>query len=276
MPLQHLFDLAGVDVLAAAIEHVVGSTHEKVKSIRVAAHHIAGQVPAVAHPGRGRLRLIQITMGQRRGAQRKDAIVGGRAVDEFASDVGQRVAERQRRPRPAIRVRPEDGRSGLRCAVAVLDLRVREHLMDLGKQRIRQWRRTDRHVAHAAQIEPLDEIALAHHQRIHRRDPGKKTAAVSSHGFQEASRVEARQQDHLHAIRKRDGNIEQSIHVIQRRHDDRRILRQGGRHGFGVAHGGPELAAVRERHALRHARGAGRVQNLRQRIVIGYEGLQRS
>ncbi len=148
--------------------------------------------------------------------------------------------------------------------------------MHLREQGVGQGRRADRHVVHAAKIEPLDEIALAHHQCIHGRDPGQKSATVASHGLEEAARVETRQQYNLHAVRERDGDIEQSVHVIQRRHHEGRIAGRFGRYRFDVAHGRPELAAVGERHALRHARRTGGVENLRQRVLVGHEGFERA
>ena len=66
---------------------------------------------------------------------------------------------------------PEHGGSRLGGTESVLDLGVREHFVDLRKQRIGQGRRADGHVADGAEVEPFDELALAHHQRKHRRNP---------------------------------------------------------------------------------------------------------
>src|SRR6202041_2278422 len=110
--------LARIDILSAANEHVVGSTHEKVESIQVFAHQIAGQVPAVAHSGRGGLRLIQVSAHQRRRAQCQNAVVLRSTVDELAADIGERVTERQRRPRKPVRMRSEHGGSRLGRAEA--------------------------------------------------------------------------------------------------------------------------------------------------------------
>jgi hypothetical protein len=47
MALQHLFDLAWIDVLTAAHEHVVGPPDEEEESVRVTAENIAGAIVAV-------------------------------------------------------------------------------------------------------------------------------------------------------------------------------------------------------------------------------------
>ena len=47
VPAQQLLDFAGIDVLAAALEHVVGAADEEDEAVVVAAHHVAGIVPAV-------------------------------------------------------------------------------------------------------------------------------------------------------------------------------------------------------------------------------------
>src|SRR5258708_19017852 len=44
---QQLLDLAGIDVLAAALEHVVGTADEEHEAVLVAPHHVARVVPAV-------------------------------------------------------------------------------------------------------------------------------------------------------------------------------------------------------------------------------------
>src|SRR5438105_4850230 len=49
MAAEKLLDLAGIDVLAAALEHVVGAADEEEEAILVAAHDVAGVVPAVDH-----------------------------------------------------------------------------------------------------------------------------------------------------------------------------------------------------------------------------------
>src|SRR5260221_9780064 len=49
---QDVFDLCGVDILAAADNHVLGAIHDIVKPVRIAAGQVAAPVPALLqHPG---------------------------------------------------------------------------------------------------------------------------------------------------------------------------------------------------------------------------------
>ena len=66
MLLQHLLDLAGIDVLAAAHEHVVDPADEVEEAVLVAAEHVAGAVVAVpGHHLGGRLGQLVIARHQR-------------------------------------------------------------------------------------------------------------------------------------------------------------------------------------------------------------------
>ena len=76
MPAQKLLDLAGIDVLAAALEHVVGAADEEDEAVLVAAHDVAGVVPAV---DQALLRVglaVEIARHQRRRADVQHALVG--------------------------------------------------------------------------------------------------------------------------------------------------------------------------------------------------------
>ena len=250
MPFQQFLDFARVNVFAAANEHVVGSAHEKIKTRRVSAHHVAGQVPAVPHPRRGGLRLVQIPMRQRQRAQRENALLGRRSVHQRALHVRERISQRQRRPRSAIGVRTEHRRPRLGGPIAVLDLSVREDGVHLREQRVGQRRRADRNVVHRTQIELLDELALAHHQREHGGNSRQYRAPVACHRIEIAARIEARQQDHGRALGQRHRDVEQPVHVVERRHDDGRLLRRAYRQRLEIMADRPQLAMVTERHTL--------------------------
>ncbi len=76
MALEHRLDLARVDVLAAAHEHVVGAADEEVEAVGVAPHDVAGDVVAVRrHDRGGLLRQVQIAGHQRRRPHLQHALV---------------------------------------------------------------------------------------------------------------------------------------------------------------------------------------------------------
>src|SRR5580698_140962 len=62
MTLQHLLDLAGKDVLAAADEHVVGPSDEKVEAIFIAPKYVAGNIKSVRGDGRSDVGAVVIAV----------------------------------------------------------------------------------------------------------------------------------------------------------------------------------------------------------------------
>jgi hypothetical protein len=65
MALQHPFDVAWIDVLAAANKHVIGPSDEEEESVRVTAENVAGAVIAVGgHCLRRHLRQLMIVRHQ--------------------------------------------------------------------------------------------------------------------------------------------------------------------------------------------------------------------
>ena len=86
MPLQQLLDLARIDVLAGADEHVVGAADEIEEAVLVAPHHVAAVVPAVDERLRGLLRQIMVMAHQRGIAHQQHALVLG-AVDQLDSSM---------------------------------------------------------------------------------------------------------------------------------------------------------------------------------------------
>src|ERR1700716_4362482 len=118
MAAQKLLDLAGIDVLAAALEHVVGAANEEHEAVLVAPHDVAGVVPAVdqAFPGVGL--TVEVARHQRRRADVQHALAGV-AADELQIDALARVAERARRLGDAVRMRAERNGARLRRAPAV-------------------------------------------------------------------------------------------------------------------------------------------------------------
>jgi hypothetical protein len=75
MALQHLLDLAGIDVLAAAHEHVVGAADEEEEAVLVAAEHVAGAVEAVRRHGLGGDLGQLVIVGHQRAACRKHLVI---------------------------------------------------------------------------------------------------------------------------------------------------------------------------------------------------------
>ena len=77
MALEHPLHLAGIDVLPAAHEHVVGPSHEVVEAVRVAPHDVAGAVVAVVGDHRGGLLgQVMVALHEGRGPQLELALVG--------------------------------------------------------------------------------------------------------------------------------------------------------------------------------------------------------
>ncbi len=92
MTAEKLLDLAGIDVLAAALEHVVGAADEEHEAVGVAAHDVAGIVPAI---DQARLRIgfaVEVAAHQRWRSDVQHTLVRVRA-DKLQIDALARIAE---------------------------------------------------------------------------------------------------------------------------------------------------------------------------------------
>ena len=116
--LQQGFDLAGIDVLAGADEHVVGAPDKEIKAVRVAAHDVIGPVPAVAQHLGGRLGQVGIALHDRRAAHLQYTLLGTDARIEPHLVARQRIAEREIGGRQPAGVRAESRGAMLGRAVA--------------------------------------------------------------------------------------------------------------------------------------------------------------
>src|SRR5919107_544356 len=124
---EHLLDLAGVHVEAAADDHVLGPVDDVVVAVLVTAGQVAGAEPAVPHDLRGRLRSVVVALHDVVPADRYlpdrvrptlDVVPLG--VDELHLDAPDRVADRAGLRRPVGLVEGRD-RRGLREPVALED-----------------------------------------------------------------------------------------------------------------------------------------------------------
>ena len=250
MTLEHILDLEGIDVLAAAHEHVVGPAGEVVEAAAVAAHHVPGVVPAVAQLGAGHLGQVQVLGEHRRGAHLEHPFVA-RSANQSHFDIRQRIAERQERPRQPLGMVLEDRGAGFGRAVAVADRRLRKHLLHARHQRLGERRRADGHGLHRAQVERCEQLALAGHERKHGRDAAQERAAILGRSLQVRDRIKARHEHDFDGVEQAHGDIEERVHVIERRDDERALARRRGRADVHAER--PQLPGVRQHHALRPA-----------------------
>ena len=126
--LEQALDLARIDVLAAAHEHVVGAADESVGAAVVAPEHVAGLVPAVAGQDLpGLLGQIEVAghVGGRANPQLAFADFGAIGSDQTHLDTGLRPADREVRL-CVSRPRAERDRTGFRRAVGDDDRCLRE------------------------------------------------------------------------------------------------------------------------------------------------------
>ena len=187
MALEHALDLARIDVLPAAHEHVVGPSHEVVEPVLVAPHDVAGAVVAVfRHHAGGLGGQVMIALHEGRGPELELALVGAAVAvaDEPRADVLDGVPERDVRAREAAGMPGAEGdRAGLGRAVAIGDERAREDALHRLDQRLRERRRAHAHALDRAEIAPGQQVGLPRHQGEHGGHAGEPGAAVARDGL---------------------------------------------------------------------------------------------
>ena len=274
MALQHLLDLAGIDVLAAAHEHVVGAADEVEEAVLVAAEHVAGAVVAVRRHRLGRdLGQLVIVRHQRAALHLQHALVV--VLDDLAVahqaqlDLGMRVAGRQLGLRDALGMRAEHHGPGLGRAVAVAD-------RGLGKV-ARTWSIS----AWVMGAEPMRTASTAERSLLARSSRSRSIMAIMvgtevrkatrwrRGGLDVALGGELRQQDDGVALVQRRLAHGQTVHVIERRRDQRALaVRHRPAHPLADR---PEMRIVRQHHALRPAGRARRVEEHRRFLGLHLE-----
>ena len=170
-------------------------------------------------------------------------------------------------------MRSECNRTGLGRAIDEGDRRVRKTGLDVVEQLLRGRRRAHAHVLDGGEIEAGKRLALPDHQRQHGRHTREPRAVEPSHGFDIASRLEARQQHERRPRREREFRPAQAVHVEQGRRNQEPLA--GERAGTHAVPDGPKLAIVGKGHTLRAARRArgiehhGRLARLRSHRFEG-------
>src|ERR1039457_6419338 len=102
MLLEPFLHFAGIDVLAAAYEHVIDTPDEIVEAARIAAHHVTGVVPAVPDPDRRLSRQIEITRGDGPAPDPQPALVLIWAPDQLEFGFRHGIADRKLRSEQAF------------------------------------------------------------------------------------------------------------------------------------------------------------------------------
>src|SRR5215471_11928710 len=124
---QEVLDFLGIDILAAATEHVVDAAAEVEEAILVLAEDVAGVQPSVGELGARDLRLVVIAAADVGTADQKLAFIGVVAlgIDQPELDLGRRHAGAAARDRTAVDRRTQRA-SALGQSVTFRDLDVRK------------------------------------------------------------------------------------------------------------------------------------------------------
>src|SRR5215471_18177527 len=101
---QEVLDFLGIDILAAATEHVVDAAAEVEEAILVLAEDVAGVQPSVGELGARNLRLVVITAADIGASDQQFAFVGVIAlgIDRPQLDLGRGHAGAAARDRTAV------------------------------------------------------------------------------------------------------------------------------------------------------------------------------
>ena len=195
----------------------------------------------------------------------------GVVADEFQVDALARIAERARRPGDAVGMRAEGDRARLRRAPAVGGLGVRKKPVHLLEELSRRRRRAGDGDGDGAEVGLGEFLGLAHHQRQHGRHRGDHVDRMAIDGADVAPCREAGHQHDGAAVQHHQLGAEQAVHVEQRRGDDRLLALDAGPL-LGRGAGRPDIAAVRQRHALGQAGRARGVEHHRDFLGPHVEG----
>ncbi len=267
-----------VDVLAAAVEHIVDTAFEIKETFRVTAQDVAGAQPTVDEALGVDLGQVVISRRIGRAFQPELAdVVPVLAVGADQANLRLRHdrADRARRDRPAVERRRQAAAGGLRQAVA-LGARHAEDAGDLLHQFGMGRRGAEAQHLQAGEVQALQQVALLQQHGEHGRHAARLCHPVFRDRLQVGARVEAAHQNDRSAGAKlrleRHGH---GVLVVERRRDKPAL--------FGVCRpmllpnlDQPGRIAVGQRHALGpagRARGVGmegrRLRRDRDRRELG-------
>ena len=217
----------GIDVLAAAHEHVVGAAHESIGAGGIAAEHVARDIPAVGrHDLAGLFRKVQIAghVGGRADPEDTFVRIEPLRVHRANLDVGQGPSEHHVAFWPAVGMRSEHDRPGFGRPVGVRNHGVRERALDGVDEFLRGRCRTHADIAHSGEIGIRKRIVLADRHRKHGGHRSQPGDAEASDRLYVLARIELRQKHHARMRREHELRCAERIHVekaARRRSGDR-------------------------------------------------------
>src|SRR5574337_62687 len=264
VPVQELLDLARVDVLAAADHHVLDAADDVDVALGVHRREIAGVQPAVLVDRLGGARLVfpvavhhAVAAGaELAGHARRDRRAGVR-VDDLDLDVRLHGADGghalvERRVGPALAT----DRAGLGHAVGNRHL-GHVHVADDPLHHLGRARRAGHDAgAQAGQVELL-EARMVELGDEHRRHAVQAGAVLGLHRLEHGQRVErVVRVDDAAAVRDAGQVAEHHAEAVVQRHRNAEPVRRREAHAFADEEAVVQDVAVRQRRALREARGA--------------------
>ena len=203
MTLEHGFDIAGIDILAGADEHVVCTVDEEKPAGFVPPEDIARVHPPVfgQHACRG-FRQIVISLHHARTFDMQDTLVFVRPVDQLDVDAINRKTDRTARSRQAVGMGPgEQDRPAFGNAIIEVEPRIREPRCERVEQIVGCRRGPHRTVPHGRQIGLIKQFLFLQDQGVHRRHAGQHGQLVAFDRPDVFLRVEARKYDDAPACR---------------------------------------------------------------------------
>src|SRR3954464_12781826 len=271
---EDLLDLARVDVVAAADDHVLLAVDDEEVAVLVDAGHVARVEPAVAQDLLRGVVAVPVALHEVVAADRDLADLAlAHLVAVLVDDL--HLDALDRRPdgaRLALLVGVVEGRDrrGLRQAVALEDLapeRLLEAAQDLDGER-----RATRDAQPQARGVVAIALGVVEDRVVHRRHALEDRHAVAVDHLERLARVEAR--DQVEAGAALDARVQPARlpeRVEQRQRPEHHVvlgdLRERARRDLGVG----EQARVRQLGALRRAGRAGRVED-HGGVVVGAVG----
>src|SRR5262249_49351762 len=170
-----------IDVLAAAVEHVIGAPPEKEEPFRVAAEQVAGAQPSVddALPvDRGQ---VVVARSHARVAHPKLTVaqaLGSVGADKLDLSLGPGHAAASLRNRAAIGRRADHYWTAFGQAIALSDLRLERSLHRL-LQLARRGCGADGERLEGGEVQALQQIAVLQEQGKYRRNAAGMSAAIA-------------------------------------------------------------------------------------------------
>ncbi len=223
--LQHALDIAGIDVFAPRNEHIVTAPDKEIKSIFIAAKHVAGNIESVLRHGRFKVGPVVITVHQGRTFDLQDTLIGLSFSLKAQLDSFMRVADGELGRREPPGVFAEHHRPGFGRAIGIHDRGIGKSFTGGTHQAFAHRRRAHSDIFHRGKIGML-KAGLAQHHRDHRRHRGQPGAAKTLDGIDIGAGIELRQQHDGSIGGHRQLGQRQSIHMKHRRCDQKHMMRK--------------------------------------------------